>query len=491
MKNRAWLYEYLKRSLLPGEKADFSRRPVHVLFLCTDHFEPGTGGVTKEKADWRIEKWEREYTAMSSRHRDFEGRPPRHGWFYPPHYYDCNYFNRLNRLCFNGRGEIELHLHHDHDTPGSLTRLLEKTLSDYNKLGMLITLGEKPEVRYAFIHGMWSLDNALGPEYCGVNEELIILSRTGCFADFTFPSGGFAQPVQVNSIYYARDDPEAPKSYDRGKPVRAHGQPWGDLLMFQGPLCVDFSPLFRLKKPIIDMAGVNRKEPGTPERVDAWIRTGVHVHGRPDWIFVKIATHSAQEENHDTIIGDRADRMYSYLEEKYNDGENFCLHYVTAREAYNIVKAAEAGMSGNPYDYRDYLIPPYANTAVHTESLYRLGRYTPDACELDVLDGEGDVTFLFNSIPVTRLQARDLKRFTFHHEEEAHRFLFRLQGTAGAALTVKTPAGVDPGACEFMNATLEEKSGDSVTVSIHADGPGRVCEASITYKKCGLAYSVL
>ena len=34
------------------------------------------------------------------------------------------------------------------------------------------------------------------------------------------------------------------------------------------------------------------------------------------------------------------------------------LHYVSAREAYNIVKAAEAGMQGNPGDYRDFHLPP-------------------------------------------------------------------------------------------------------------------------------------
>jgi hypothetical protein len=34
------------------------------------------------------------------------------------------------------------------------------------------------------------------------------------------------------------------------------------------------------------------------------------------------------------------------------------LHYVTAREVYNIIKAAEAGLTGSPHDYRDYELPP-------------------------------------------------------------------------------------------------------------------------------------
>jgi hypothetical protein len=34
------------------------------------------------------------------------------------------------------------------------------------------------------------------------------------------------------------------------------------------------------------------------------------------------------------------------------------LHYVTARELYNIVKAAESGAGGNPGAYRDFVIKP-------------------------------------------------------------------------------------------------------------------------------------
>ena len=46
--------------------------------------------------------------------------------------------------------------------------------------------------------------------------------------------------------------------------------------------------------------------------------------------------------------------MNDYLTTKYNDGDNYLLHYVSAREMYNIVKAAEQGEQGNPNDYRDF-----------------------------------------------------------------------------------------------------------------------------------------
>jgi hypothetical protein len=81
------------------------------------------------------------------------------------------------------------------------------------------------------------------------------------------------------------------------------------------------------------------------------------VTGRPDWIFVKVHTHGTQEGDVDTILGAPTDAMFSDLETRYNDGERYKLHYVTAREMYNIVKAAEAGCAGEPGNYRDYVIP--------------------------------------------------------------------------------------------------------------------------------------
>jgi hypothetical protein len=49
-------------------------------------------------------------------------------------------------------------------------------------------------------------------------------------------------------------------------------------------------------------------------------------------------------------------QAYEYLESRYNDGVRWKLHYVSAREMYNIVKAAEAGKTGDPGQYRDFVI---------------------------------------------------------------------------------------------------------------------------------------
>lgn len=60
----------------------------------------------------------------------------------------------------------------------------------------------------------------------------------------------------------------------------------------------------------------------------------------------------------DTLLGPATDAMHDHLERTYNDGKRYVLHYVTSREVYNIIKAAEAGRVGNPNDYRDYVLPP-------------------------------------------------------------------------------------------------------------------------------------
>ncbi len=72
------------------------------------------------------------------------------------------------------------------------------------------------------------------------------------------------------------------------------------------------------------------------------------MQGKPDWIFVKIHTHGRAETSFRNLLGELLVRMHEYLQYQYNNGEDFILHYVTAREMYNLVKAAEAGIDLDP-----------------------------------------------------------------------------------------------------------------------------------------------
>ena len=66
-----------------------------------------------------------------------------------------------------------------------------------------------------------------------------------------------------------------------------------------------------------------------------------------------------------TLLEQPIKEMHSHLNQKYNDGENYKLHYVSSREMYNIIKAAEGCKKGNPNDYRDFILPKPAFKRMH------------------------------------------------------------------------------------------------------------------------------
>ena len=351
-----WILNYLRRK--PPQVTD---KPVHVLFCFVDHFEPMWHGADLDTQRARVDRWCRDYRALASRHQDADGRPPQHGFFYPEEEYLPEHLDKISALCADGFGEIEIHLHHDNDTEAnfreSITRFCGILHERHGALPRDPTTGE---LQFGFIHGNWCLDNSRSDgRWCGIDNELILLRELGCYADFTLPSApSDTQTARVNSIYYATDDPHAPKSHDDGVPVRVGGMASGDLMIVQGPLALNWRERRLGVVPRIENADVRRSCPPSPARVDAWIRTGVHVEGRPEWVVVKVHTHGTQEHDMDTLLGAPVDAMHTYLESRYNDGKRHVLHYVTAREVYNIIKAAEAGKRGNPNDYRDFVLPP-------------------------------------------------------------------------------------------------------------------------------------
>jgi len=352
-------------------------KPIHIIFLLVDHFEPKWRMPTKEEEQRRIMTWIEKFPEIASKYLDADGKHPQYTWFYPFHEYSIDNLQNLSQLCYKGFGEIELHLHHLDNTSAGLEEKLNRAKELFSLHGALITCEKEPKKTYGFIHGMFALDNSI-PRYCGVNNELQILNTTGCYADFTMPSLNRTQSRRINSIYYAIDNPNRAKSYNEGIVVRKGGSKIGDLMIIQGPLIINFRNWKHIFYPQIDNGMLSKDFLPTKQRIDLWIRCNIHVIGKAEWKFVKVFTHGAQPENINILLGGALDKIYSYLEEKYNDRINFQLHYVTAREAYNIIKSAEAGMEGNPNQYRDYLIKPYANTKINSNVPYQLLSYQAD-----------------------------------------------------------------------------------------------------------------
>lgn len=334
--------------------------PIDICLCIVDHFEPQHGNPEPSVARARLQNWLDRYPEVATRHRDAEGRHPAHTFCYPWDEYDEWEFERIAAMCRDGWGEVEMHLHHENDTSASLTAKLQEALDVYHSHG---TLTQWPDGRtaFAFVHGNWALDNSRienGRNFCGVNDELTVLQNLGCYADFTFPAWQcMSQPRQTNSIYYAVDTPE-PKSYDRGTPAVVGKTDQDGLLIVQGPL----SPYIRKTKkgPRLgiddgDLAGSRRYH---PSRLDRWIRAGIHVQGRPDRIFIKLHCHGAADGNRDALLGTDFEALFSDAEARYNDGKRYRIHYLTAREMYNVIKATEAGAEGDFEMLRDYGLKP-------------------------------------------------------------------------------------------------------------------------------------
>jgi len=374
---------------LPGYLASVLRRPRrcggvrHLFFCVADHFEPFRGGVPRADALALVKRWCDEYPRLADRFRDSEGRPPRHTFFYPAEEYDADALDRLAELCRAGYGEVEIHLHHRNDTIEGLRDSLiafRNTLAEDHDL-----LGRDAEgrPRYAFIHGNWALCNSRPDgDWCGVNEELGVLAETGCYADFTFPSAPSpTQPRMVNAIYRATDTPGHPRAHDRGErarlrttgkrdeehadqpcPTGSHSDtptlphPHTSLLLIQGPLALNWSRRKWGVLPRLENGEVTGINPPTPQRIHLWVRQGIGVVGRPDWVFVKVHTHGCVAANMSALLSDPMAEAHAYLQRAYGDSPGWQFHYVSAREMFNLVLAAEDGVVAPVAAHRDYVV---------------------------------------------------------------------------------------------------------------------------------------
>jgi hypothetical protein len=328
-----------------------------VLLCIGDHYEPKLGGAPPEVARRRVDRWVNDYPRLFGAFQDSDGRAPRHSFFYPQEEYEPEYLAALAELCRAGFGEVEVHLHHDRDTADGLRAKLlgfKKTLSERH--GLLARDPRTGEVVYGFIHGNWALDNSLpGGCRCGVNNELDVLRETGCYADFTLPSAPSpAQTAKINSIYYAQGRPGRCKSHNTGIDVGRGPAPERGLMLIQGPLLFNWGKRKWGLLPRLENGNLQGTQAPSTARLDLWLKARVQVPTRPDWFFVKLYTHGANEANMPVLLGEPMVRFHEALAHRARENPQFHYHYVTAREMYNLVLAAEAGWSGSVDDARDF-----------------------------------------------------------------------------------------------------------------------------------------
>jgi hypothetical protein len=350
-----WLGSHLRQSIRRRRQQSCA---VHVLLCIADHFEPLWGGASDATADARVAAWLRNYPRLFGKFRDSDGLPPQHTFFYPIDEYRAGHVDALTALCRDGFGEVEIHLHHDRDTAENLDRTLRQFTRIFSEQHGLLGRWPDGRIAYGFVHGNWALDNARPDgRWCGVRNELEVLHRTGCYADFTLPSApDVTQTRKINSIYYAVGNAGQCKSHNSGVDVGTDSNPFPGLMLIQGPL-----RLWRPRgswTPRIENGCIQRNQPPTSERLDQWLRAHVHVLTRPDWVFVKLHTHGAPEANEQVLLGDAMVEFHRLLAQRAAHDERFQFHYVTAREMYNLAKAAEAGWTGSVASARDFVVCP-------------------------------------------------------------------------------------------------------------------------------------
>ena len=366
-----WLPSYawqrLTRSAPRGE--------VHLIVALADHFEPaivpenGRSRAPFSEQERRVEHWCSEYPRAVDRWRDQEGWPLVHTYFYPAEQYDRSLVDRIAEHCHGGWGEIEIHLHHGMDAPDTAENTRRRLVEFRDALvvnhGSLCFMDGSNVPRYAFVHGNFALANAAGGYACGVDNEMQILADTGCYADFTLPAAPFhpAQIGKVNSLYECSLPLGAQAPHRTGRDLAVGRAPQIFPLNVQGPLLFDFDRHARNGLGRFENAALTGANPPGLRRLGLWKKAAISVQHRPDWLFIKLHTHSMDPTQREAVMGTPMQRFLAEFVEGARD-RNEVIHFVTAREMVNMILAACDGREGNPGEYRDYRLKLTADAAV-------------------------------------------------------------------------------------------------------------------------------
>jgi hypothetical protein len=341
------------------------RGRVHLIIAIADHFEPSSlpgnfaGYAPRDVQEKRVEKWCTEYAANFHELRDSEDRPFIHTYFYPAEQYDRALVAQVAKLCHSGWGELEIHLHHGVTETATAASTRAQILSFRHALahehGCLSYEDGDADPKYAFVHGNFALANSAGGFACGVNNEMQILAETGCYVDMTYPTSAFhpAQIAKLNSMYACALPLHERAPHRRGRELKVGRRVSTLPFLIHGPWALDFDRNSRNTIGRIENGALTAANPPSVRRLELWKRAAIAVHGRPDWLFIKLGTHGMNPTDTEMILGRTTQEFLKGLIEGAPDREE-TLHFVSAREMANMALAACDGHEGNPGDYRDY-----------------------------------------------------------------------------------------------------------------------------------------
>lgn len=332
-----WIIPYIWSSF--SKKKNNSHK--HIYVCLADHYEPYFANVDEKTAHHLVDTWVSEYRKIAAKHTDSSGNHPKHSYFYPIEEYDEYIMEQLKLICSEGLGDVDIHLHHDNDNAENLTNTLDEFKNLLFEKHNLLRKNNKGEIVYGFIHGNWALDNSRPDgKWCGVNNEIDVLLNTGCVYDMTMPSApSDTQTTTINSIYFAKNKGKC-KSHNTGQLVTTENWTDDELLMIQGPLELNWKNRKLGIIPRIEAGELSLDAPPNGDRVDLWEKSNITISGKEDHVFIKIYTHGLQEKNMKMFFKNNGfDNLWTILENKYKNKNNYSLHYVSAWEMYCKIKS--------------------------------------------------------------------------------------------------------------------------------------------------------
>ena len=199
--------------------------------------------------------------------------------------------------------------------------------------------GERPRQLFGYVAGNSALDNGAGDDSLSGCDTEISASRRRLLRRLHLPIARLAGPAAEGQRPLLRHRGRSAESYNDGVDVEVGRKPSGDLMIFQGPVAIDW------QMGGFEEGALENSSPPHPRRLAGLLAGNVHVAGRPEWIFVKTHTHAMQ--NRASFLSDDMDAMYEAMETWWNRPP-FRLHYVTAREAYNIVEGGGSRLLRRP-----------------------------------------------------------------------------------------------------------------------------------------------
>lgn len=412
-----WVPQYMGR-LVKGHRRN---GPIHLLVLIANIFDPYVGGASREEGCRRMVSWERRMAEIASRYRDSDGNPPQHTWFVPIAMKDTDCLFRISKMCFDGFGEIGIYIPPETNHEAFHNKLKD-SLQSISQFGGCVIHDKDKGRRNSF--------GVIGDEN---NSTIPFLPAEGCYADFTGPPIEGIHGSYFSQIYhYLRYSENTSHIIDPSLSIyRESSSPLG-LMMIPGSVGINWFDWSNLFFPNFETGSVCRRTLPYSLRTRLWIRSAAALPGRPDWIVIKLFTRGCEPANEEILLGKYTHRIYKEFERFARGGHPCYLHYVSGRELYNIIRAAESGCSGNPHMMRDWQLPPFVNQRVLCTRPFVSSKVSSYEVQVAIREN-GYSRIFFNSLPLVECSG-NIKTLAVTMDADRKHMRLKLTGHSRAAI---------------------------------------------------------